>query len=62
MNENKKSPQVAVTTSEDLTASEMRLRLSEIELRLGSLLLADKYHRILHAVYIFLLLILILTR
>lgn len=60
--EKEKTSQAAGATSEDMTSSELRMRLSEIELKLESLLLADKYHRILHAVYIFLLLILIITR
>lgn len=56
MNENKKPPQVARTTSEEM---EVLLRLSELDHKIGTLLLADKYHRILHALGIVLLVLIL---
>lgn len=51
--------QVARAIGEDPTIVEMRLRLSELDHKLASLLLADRYHRMLHIAEITLLLLIL---
>lgn len=60
---NQKTSQTAGTECEAKKENAVnKMMFNVLEQKLDSLLLADKYHRILHTIYIFLLLVLILFR